>query len=93
MARAGTVGRGRPFDIEASHVDEDVVGPAPVTALVRELALRKARAVAGSHMTGVVLGADTAVAVDATVLGKPVGQPPAPTQSSSTVRSAPVRTS
>lgn len=63
---------GLPFDIEASHIDEEIPGPLPVTALVRDLALRKARTVAGSHMTGVVVGADTAVAVDGTVLGTPV---------------------
>ena len=59
-------------DIEESHVDEAVRGPLPVTALVRDLALRKARSVAGTHMTGIVLGADTAVAVDGAVLGKPI---------------------
>lgn len=59
------------FDIEDSHVDEAVRGPLPVTALVRLLALRKARAVAGTHMTGTVLGADTEVAVERRVLGKP----------------------
>lgn len=62
---------GLAFDIEESHVDEAVRGPLPVTALVRDLALRKARAVAGTHMTGIVLAADTEVAVDGIVLGKP----------------------
>jgi septum formation protein len=63
---------GLAFDIEESNVDEAVRGPLPVTALVRDLALRKARVVAGTHMTGIVLGADTEVAVDGMVLGKPI---------------------
>ncbi|HSJ43579.1 MAG TPA: Maf family protein [Euzebyales bacterium] len=62
---------GLAFDIEESHVDEAVRGPLPVTALVRDLALRMARAVAGTHMTGIVIAADTEVAVDGIVLGKP----------------------
>lgn len=65
------------FDIVVSNIDEDLPGPLPVTALVRELALRKAQVVAGTRMTGVVLGADTAVAIDARVLGKPADGPDA----------------
>ena len=68
-ALLGRLGLG--FDIAESHVDEAVRGPLSVTALVRDLALRKARAVAGTHMTGSVLGAETEVAVDGMVLGKP----------------------
>lgn len=60
-----------PFEIVASEVDEHVPASLPVTSVVRELAGRKARAVAGTRMTGTVVGADTAVAIVGRVLGKP----------------------
>jgi septum formation protein len=40
---------------------------------VARLALRKARAVAARHRTGLVLGADTIVVIDGEALGKPAG--------------------
>ncbi len=40
-------------------------------AAVASLALRKARAVAGRHASGLVLGADTVVVIDGEPLGKP----------------------
>lgn len=60
-----------PFEIAPSGLDERVPDDRSVTAVVCQLAARKARAVAGSRMTGMVLGADTAVAVADRVLGKP----------------------
>lgn len=59
------------FDVQHSHVDEHVDEQMAVTALAQHLALRKAQAVAGSHMTGTVLGADTIVAIADEILGKP----------------------
>lgn len=59
------------FEIAPSGVDEHLPTDLPAAVIVRELALRKARAVAGSRMTGMVLGADTAIAVGGRVLGKP----------------------
>lgn len=60
------------FEVVASDVDEHTTGVLGVNALVRELALRKAQAVAAGRITGQVLGADTAVAIDNHILGKPV---------------------
>ncbi|MBX3462010.1 MAG: septum formation protein Maf [Planctomycetes bacterium] len=64
---------GLPFEAVAPGVDEDVVkraGGAPAT-IVRELARRKAQAVAAGRPGAVVIGSDQAVAVDGAVLDKP----------------------
>ena len=53
-------------------------------AIVRSLALRKARAVAGGMRAGIVLGADTIVVLSGRILGKPVS----PAASSSTFQTA-----
>ena len=53
-----------------SEVDESLETHDPQAAAVA-LALRKARAVAAERHDGVVLGADTIVVLDGTVLGKP----------------------
>jgi septum formation protein len=55
-----------------SHVDE-VLGPGPLPDAVARLALDKARAVAAQVGEGIVLAADTVVALDGDPLGKPVG--------------------
>ena len=52
---------------------EEVLAEGPTGDAVAQLALRKARAVAGRVGVGVVLGADTVVVVDGVVLGKPSG--------------------
>lgn len=62
---------GLQFTIEAAHIDET---PAPVEqaqTLVRRLAAAKAQAIAQSHAEAVVLGADTVVALDEQIFGKP----------------------
>ena len=60
------------FDVDTADVDETPrAGEAP-DVYVRRLALAKARAVAGRHPACLVLGADTTVVVDGTILGKPV---------------------
>ena len=48
-----------------------MLAPGPLTDAVARLALEKARAVAGHLRDGIVLGADTVVAVDGAALGKP----------------------
>jgi septum formation protein len=58
------------FRVVPSELDEALAPGAPHDA-VRRLALDKARAVAARLPAGVVLGADTIVVVDGTVLGKP----------------------
>jgi septum formation protein len=62
---------GLAFEVRASDVDE-VSDETDPTALVRELALRKARALASkADPNDVVLGADTIVVLDGAILGKP----------------------
>lgn len=64
---------GLEFQIMVSEVDET---PAPGLApdeLVRELALRKANAVAAMLNKGLVIGADTVVVKAGRILGKPSG--------------------
>ncbi len=63
---------GLPFAIEVSGVDETPhPGEAPEALAVR-LALAKARDVAARHADGLVIGADTVVARDGRLFGKPV---------------------
>jgi septum formation protein len=50
---------------------EEVLAPGPLVEAVALLALDKARAVAARVGEGVVLGADTVVAIDGVALGKP----------------------
>jgi len=60
------------FEAVATEVDEARRNAEPVTALVRRLAEAKARA-AAARVSGeaIVIGADTEVVVDGSVLGKP----------------------
>ena len=62
----------RGFRILPSAIDE-APPPGPPADVVVALALAKARAVAGGVPDAVVLGADTLVAVDGEILGKPDG--------------------
>ncbi len=60
------------FEVDTANVDETPrAGEAP-RDYVRRLAEAKARAVTVRHPAGLVLGADTTVVVDGTILGKPV---------------------
>ena len=61
---------GLEFTVQPSELDE-VLAPGPLADAVARLALDKARAVAGRLRAGIVLGADTVVAVDGEPLGKP----------------------
>lgn len=58
------------FRVEVSDVDEQTAERDP-EAVVRELALRKAAAVAQSHPQDAVLGCDTVVYAHGQILGKP----------------------
>ena len=60
------------FEVVPSEIEE-VLDEGPIGDTVAQLALRKARAVAGRVGVGVVLAADTVVVVDGLVLGKPLG--------------------
>jgi septum formation protein len=60
------------FEVVPSDIEE-VLDEGPIGDAVAQLALRKARAVAGRVGVGVVLAADTVVVIDGVVLGKPSG--------------------
>lgn len=59
-----------PFKIRVSHVSEKTSKKYP-PAVVKELSLRKARAVAGKLKKGLVMGADTIVVKKGKIIGKP----------------------
>jgi septum formation protein len=68
---------GLPFTVMTSDVDESTQPGMSPEAVVEELALRKARAVASRLDAGVVLGSDTVVVLDGHILGKPADEPDA----------------
>lgn len=59
------------FRVVPSHVSEDGKRSSP-KALVKHLALKKARHVSRAHPKDIVLGADTVVVLDKEILGKPL---------------------
>ncbi|HEU5139730.1 MAG TPA: Maf family protein [Bacillales bacterium] len=59
------------FDISVSTVDESIDNHLTPEEAVQSLALRKANDVASRFADAVVLGADTIVSVDGSMLGKP----------------------
>lgn len=59
------------FTVAAADVDETLLPGELAAVYVERLALTKARAVAANHPGRLVLGADTTVVVDGTILGKP----------------------
>ena len=61
------------FRVEARDTPETLPEGLPPKQAVQELALRKARAVAGEFPNHIVLGADTVVALGGRILGKPAG--------------------
>lgn len=62
---------GLPFQVQTSDVDETTDPDRTPEEIVTELALRKAREIAGKTAAGIVIGADTIVVLDQAVLGKP----------------------
>lgn len=63
---------GLPFEVVPAGVDESSEEQDP-ERLARELALRKAQAVAAIHPDAIVVGADTLVTLDGRFFGKPAG--------------------
>jgi septum formation protein len=59
------------FSVEKSGYEEDLSLKMGPRALVKYLALGKARAVAARHKHGIVIGADTVVVCGGRVIGKP----------------------
>ena len=64
-------GAGRAFEVVPANVDERRQPGEPAHEYVDRLARAKAAAVVGRHPGRIVIGADTAVVIDGTVLGKP----------------------
>ena len=62
---------GWPFEVAAANVDETARDGEEVIEYVERLACEKAEAVAAGRASGLVVGADTVVAVGGRVLGKP----------------------
>ena len=60
-----------PYDVHVSPVDETLSAPVSPPQAVQQLARRKARPVAASHPSALVLAADTVVAHDDDILNKP----------------------
>ncbi len=61
------------YTVQAADFDERAASAPTPRALVEKLAVGKAQAVAASHPGDVVIGCDTVVDLDGTVLGKPTG--------------------
>lgn len=59
------------FEVDPAQIDEHMEQGDPA-CLVQNLALKKARAVAARHPNDIVLAADTTVALDHHILGKPM---------------------
>lgn len=68
---------GLPFEVITSEADESTPPDFTPEQIVRSLALRKAEAVVASvgERNAVIVGSDTIVVLDNTVLGKPVDEP------------------
>ena len=64
---------GWPFEVVAADIDETARSEEDVSEYVERLACEKAEAVAEGRASGLVLGADTVVAVGGQILGKPAG--------------------
>lgn len=62
------------FEVMVSDADEALPAGVPPAAAVEELARRKCAAVAEKHPGRIVLAADTLVAIDGEVLGKPADE-------------------
>jgi septum formation protein len=62
---------GLEFEVVPSQADEPVLAGLPPSSQAERLALEKARAVAARRSEGLVIGADTVVALDGRILDKP----------------------
>ena len=60
-----------PFESVNSHADETIEDNMSAEDAVQELALRKAAAVAKDHPDDWIIGSDTVVVLDGTIMGKP----------------------
>lgn len=60
------------FTVEPAFVDETPLANEGPTDIVRRLSINKTLNVANKHLNSLVIGSDTIVAVDKTILGKPL---------------------
>ena len=60
------------FSIDVSNVDESVDEKLSPVEAVKEIALRKGKAVKDRHLDDVVISADTIVVIDNMIIGKPI---------------------
>jgi len=65
---------GLKFAVQPSAVDENISTSLPPAEYAVELAKRKARAIAGTVVSGIVIGADTIVVLGKEILGKPASE-------------------
>ncbi len=65
---------GIPFTVDTSYVDETMPEGTAPEDYVKELSKRKAEAVSPRHPDSIVIGADTIVALEDKILGKPKDQ-------------------
>ena len=65
---------GYEFGVVPAHVDESIEPGEVPARYVRRLAAAKSAAALGSDLTPIILGADTVVVVDGTILGKPTDE-------------------
>ena len=59
------------FRVEPAQIEEHLDESLPITQAIEQLAKEKAMPIARRHPQCIVIGADTLVAVDGLVLGKP----------------------
>ena len=62
---------GYPFEIDVADIDESISNTKDLNEEIRQLSIRKAKAVLERHEDCIVIGSDTIVVIDHEVLGKP----------------------
>lgn len=62
---------GYPFEIDVADIDESITNTKDLNEEIRQLSIRKAKAVLSRHEDCIVIGSDTIVVIDHEVLGKP----------------------
>ena len=64
---------GYEYEVDAADIDENL-GISDPALLVEELSYKKALAITDRHPDSIVIGADTVVAIDGDILGKPADE-------------------